>query len=127
MGSFSRLGTEATVVDDAMKGHLKEAATAVNELYDLVKTRQESNQGVVGQVYAFWTSNAYRNKAQRAKERVDNALESLMLRSNPQPSTLNPQPSTLNPQPSTLSPQPSTLNPQHSTLNPQPSTLDPRP
>ena len=84
MGSFSRLAAEATV-RDAMKAPLQVAATAVKELYDLVKTRHENSQGVAGRFFAFWTSDAYLNKAKDVKQQVHDALNALMLGSSPQP------------------------------------------
>ena len=84
MGSFSRLAAETTVVD-AMKPPLQVATTAVKELYDLVKTRHESKEGVTGRFFAFWTSGAYLTKAKDVTERVHKALDALMLGSSPQP------------------------------------------
>ena len=149
MGSFSKLATETTVVDDAMKELLQAAGVVVRELYELVMKRHSSD-GVAARVCAFWTTGEYLDQAKMVKEKVQKALEALMLRStpnpqlailnpqlsilhppisalNPQPSILHPLPSTVIPQPSTLIPQPSSRNPLPSTLNPQPSTLNPQP
>jgi len=110
MGSFSecaqRLDEDGYVVTEANAGLLHEAATAVKELHDLVVARRESSQGVAGQMFAFWTSSDYLAKANRAKERVQQALNALMLKSSPKHSTLNPLPSTLDLQSSTLTPSP---------------------
>ena len=130
MGSFSKLATETTVVDDAMKDLLQAAGVAVLELYELVMTRHNSN-GVVARVCAFWTTAGYLDTAKLVKEKVQKALEALMFWSTPnrQLSTVNSQPSTLNSQPSTLNsyPQPSTIYPLPSTDTPHPSTLNPQP
>ena len=92
MGSFSRLAKETTVDDDAMKGHLRAAGTAVKELYELVMSRLES-EGFAARVCAFWTTGGYLDKAMLVKERVQKALEALMLgyTQHYQPSTLDPE------------------------------------
>ena len=130
MGSFSRLATETSVIDEQMKSLLHAAGEAVKELYQLVVQRQ-SGGGVVAQLCSFWMTSVYLDKAKFVKEQVQQALRSLMARCSPkpQPSPLNPQPSNLNPRLSTLNAPPSPLNPRPSLLNPQPQspTLRPAP
>jgi len=108
-------------VDDAMKGLLQAAGTAIRELYELVMERHGSSEGGAARVCAFWTTGGYLNKAKVVKEKVQKALDALMLPSAP---TLFPStsPRTTHPRPSTLDPRPSTLNPQPSSSNPQPSS-----
>ena len=115
MGSFSRLAKETPVIDDGVKSLLHATAEAIKELYELVMTRHASSEGVVVRVCAFWMTGAYLDKAKFVKERVQKALEALMLRCSP-----NPQPSAPNPHPSAPSPPPSSLSPEPSALNPEP-------
>ena len=127
MGSFSRLAKE-NQVDDAMRGLITVAGTAIKELYELVMERHDISGGVADRLIVFWTTGKYIEKATAAKERVQKALDALMLWSvrNPQSSILNPQPSTPNslPSASTLTPtfHPRAINPHNSTLIPQPSS-----
>ena len=77
LGSFSRLGKDIDdamkrqsnnlLVDEGLKRILKEAARAVQELFNLVNTHHsQSNKGVAGLVYVFWTSGVYLDKAKVA-------------------------------------------------------------
>jgi hypothetical protein len=131
MGSFSRLAKETPVVDDAMKGLLQAAGTAVKELYELVMARHE-REGVAALVFAFWTTGGYLDTAKLVKERVQKALEAFMLRSTPEPHPSTFQPSTLDLRPppinlSTLDPRPLPLAPPPLTLNFPIATLTPYP
>jgi len=84
MGSFSRLAKETPVVDDAMKGLLQAAAASIKELYELVVARHQ-HEGFAARVCAFWTTGSYLDQAKLVKERVQKALEALMLRSSLNP------------------------------------------
>ncbi|KAJ1465686.1 kinase-like domain-containing protein [Baffinella frigidus] len=80
MGSFSRLAKESTQVDDGMKSLLQAAATSVKELYELVVARRDSNEGGAGRASSFWTTGAYLANTKVVKDKIQKALDALMLR-----------------------------------------------
>ncbi|KAJ1471247.1 hypothetical protein T484DRAFT_1844862 [Baffinella frigidus] len=80
MGSFSRLAKESAQVDDGMKSLLQEAATSVKELYELVVARRDIGEGAAARAYAFWTTGTYLEKAKLVKDKIQKALDALMLR-----------------------------------------------
>jgi hypothetical protein len=80
MGSFSRLATESTQVDDGMTSLLQAAGISVKELCELVMARRNSSEGVAGRAHNFWTTGTYLEKAESAKDKIQKALDALMLR-----------------------------------------------
>ena len=81
------------------------AVDAIQELYTLVSQRARS-KGVAARLCDFWTAGSYIGQAKVVKDRVQKALEALMLKSarNPKPEPQNSNSESRIPKPATRNP-----------------------